>query len=198
MGMRLIIVKYGSLLFCLLMVANASAQFESNIYWTEITNMPASETIYYTSSRPLNWSDFKGTPDNASPAAAITASGFGYKADFKSVGNKAQLNIGVYCYFNKKTSWVKPGKNTVYILNHEQQHFDISFITAGLFFQKIKTIGLNKENYKLLLPKIYNECVDIMNRMQKAYDGQTKNGQLKEEQAKWDSYISQQLQEATN
>lgn len=95
--------------------------------------MPAGETVYFTSSKGLNWNDFKGKPENNSPAVAMTASGFGYQADFKSTGNKAQLNIAIYCYFNKKNSWVRPGKTTEYILNHEQHHFDISFIAANIF-----------------------------------------------------------------
>ncbi|MFT3981403.1 MAG: hypothetical protein QM687_13085 [Ferruginibacter sp.] len=159
--------------------------------------MPASETIYYSSSRLLKWSDFKGQPDQSSVAAAITASGFGYKADFKSSGGKAQLNVGVYCYFNKTGSWVKQGKTTTYILNHEQQHFDISYIAAGIFFQKLKTCSITKDNYKTLLPKIYNDCVALMNKMQNDYDSQTKNGQLKDEQAKWDAYIDKQLEQPT-
>lgn len=192
--------RFSKYLFALLLVCFAfstKAQFVRNVYWTEQTTMPASETIYYSGSRPLQWSDFKGQPDQSSIAAAITASGFGYKADFKSNGTKAQLNIGVYCYFNKSTSWVKQGKTTPYILNHEQQHFDISFITAGIFIQRLKTSNITKENYKAILPQIYNECVALMNKMQNEYDGQTKNGQLKDEQAKWDALISRQVADVT-
>lgn len=173
------------------------AQFSSNIYWTEQTNMPAGETIYYSSSKPLSWKDFKGTPDNNSVAAAITASGFGYKADFKSTGGKSQLNIAVYCYFSKKNSWVKPGKTTEYILTHEQHHFNISFIAANFFMDKLRTAGITRANYNVLLPKLYNECVAIMNKMQNDYDGQTKNGQLKDVQAQWNDYVSAKIKIAT-
>lgn len=159
--------------------------------------MPASETIYYTTSRPLVWNDFKGKPDDSSVAAAITASGFGYKADFKSVGTKSQLNIAVYCYFSKKNSWVKPGRTTAYILTHEQHHFDISFIAANIFLDKLKAAGITKANYNTLLPKLYNECVALMNKMQNDYDGQTKNGQLKDVQLQWNDFVSGKVKAVT-
>ncbi len=159
--------------------------------------MAGSETVYYSSQRPLVWSDFKGKPENGSIAAAMTASGFGYKADFKNTGTASQLNVAVYCYFNKNSSWVKPGKTTSYILAHEQQHFDISFIAAAMFFEKLKSSGINKSNYNVMLPRIYNDAVALMNRMQQEYDGQTKNGQLREEQARWSAYLDQQLKTIT-
>ncbi|MBC7936240.1 MAG: hypothetical protein H7Y86_12895 [Rhizobacter sp.] len=190
-------MKYFLISFILFFSISSYAQFSSNIYWTEQTTMPSPETIYYTSAQTLSWNDFKGRPDNNSPAAAMTASGFGYKADFKSVGNSSQLNIAVYCYFSKKNSWVKPGKNTAYILNHEQHHFNISFISADLFLGKLKSAGLTKANYNTLLPKLYNECVTLMNKMQNEYDGQTKNGQLKDVQDQWNEFVGAKVKAAT-
>jgi hypothetical protein len=189
--------KYILAILVVFTASAAQAQFSLNVYWTEQTTMSTNETIYYSAQRPLAWNDFKGKPDNSSVAAAMTASGFGYKADFKSNGPKSQLNIAVYCYFNKNSSWVKPGKNTTYILGHEQQHFDISFIASAIFFEKLKSSGINKSNYNVLLPRIYNESVALMNKMQQEYDGQTKNGQLKEEQARWAAYLDQQLKAIT-
>jgi hypothetical protein len=173
------------------------AQFTTNIYWTEQSSIPASEVIYYSKTRPLGWKDFRGNPDAASPASAMTASGFGYKADYNNVGPKTTINISIYCYFNKKNSWVKPGRTTEYILNHEQQHFDISFIAASLFFEKLKTTSLNKSNYNLVLPNLYKECCTIMNKMQDEYDGQTKNGQLKDEQERWNNFLRNKIKVVT-
>ncbi len=45
----------------------------------------------------------------------------------------------------------------------------------------------------MLLPRIYNECCDIMNKMQDDYDGQTKNGQVKDMQEKWNNFIDQKI-----
>ncbi|RYY68217.1 MAG: hypothetical protein EOO13_12930 [Chitinophagaceae bacterium] len=190
-------MKYSLLSFYLLLSFSGFAQFSSNIYWTEQTNLPVSETIYYDPSSLLSWKDFKGKVVEASPAAAITASGFGYKADFKSVGSKSQLNVGVYCYFSKTNSWVRPGKNSDYVLNHEQHHFDISFIAATMFLEKLKTAGITKANYNSVLPKLYNDCVALMNKMQNEYDGQTKNGQLMDMQSQWNNLVLAKVKAAT-
>ena len=169
------------------------AQLKTNIYWTQQTNLPKSEVIYYDLQSPLVWNDFKGTANGSSIAAAITVSGFGYKAGMKKSGEEGQLDIGVYCYFNKNTSWVKPGKTTGYILSHEQQHFNISYIAACYFVEKLKTASVTNSNYSSLLPALYKESCDLMNKMQNDYDGQTKNGQLKDIQAKWDEYVSKRI-----
>ena len=168
-------------------------QFNTNVYWTQQTTLSPSEIIYYNAAKPLIWNDFKGTPVESNKATAITASGFGYKADVKNKGTKGQLNVGVYCFFNKNNSWVKAGKSTEYILSHEQNHFNISFIAANYFIEKLKSADFTLTNYNVLLARFYRESCDYMNRMQDDYDGQTKNGQLKDVQGKWHEYISQKI-----
>lgn len=175
----------------------AQAQTTTNINWTEKTTMPASEVIYYNPSKKLQWPDFKGLPINEGRVAAITMSGFGYTAAMKRNGNKSEINIGVYCYFSKDKSWVKPGKTTPYILNHEQHHFDISFIAASIFVNRLKGMEITTANINTVLPRLYKECCDIMNKMQDDYDGQTKNGQLKDMQADWDLQLQNKLAEVT-
>lgn len=175
----------------------AQAQFSTNVYWTEQTAMPTSDVIYYNPARPLSWKDFRGNPDAASKASAVTASGFGYKADYRNTGSKTNINISVYCYFNRNNSWVKPGRTTDYILNHEQQHFDISFIAASIFVEKLKAATITRSNYSVVLPNLYKECCTIMNKLQDEYDGQTKNGQIREEQERWNAYLKGKIKVIT-
>src|SRR4051794_1508572 len=72
---------------------------------------PANDTIYYNTSQPLAWDDFKGAPDLNNPAGAITASGFAFHANMKMENNNVYLNIGIYTFFSKKNSWRKPNIN---------------------------------------------------------------------------------------
>jgi len=169
------------------------AQFVTNVYWTTQTDMPPAQTIYFDPAKQLVWNDFRGVPNQGGNVAAITSSGFGYKASMKSNGNKGQLNIAVYCYFSKDKSWVKPDKKTAYILNHEQNHFNISFLAASMFVEKLKKSNITPANCNALLPKIYQECCDMMNKLQDDYDGQTHNGQVKDIQEKWNSYLAEKL-----
>jgi hypothetical protein len=99
----------------------------------------------------------------------------------------------VYCYFNKNKSWVKPGRTTDYILQHEQHHFNISYIAAKIFQDKLKEADFTLSNYNTLLPQLYNEACAVMNKLQDDYDGETKNGQLNDKQDRWNNYVDTAL-----
>ncbi len=181
-------------IFCLLLPVSLFAQLSTKVEWTQRTSMPASEVIYYTPENKLLWEDFKGrVPANNGRTAAVTMSGFGYTASLTSSNRNGELNIKVYCFFNKNKSWVKPGKTTAYILNHEQHHFDISYIAACIFVDKIQSTIITNRDYNNLLPRIYDECVEAMEKMQDEYDGQTRNGQEAALQEKWNKFIDSKM-----
>src|SRR4051812_40137104 len=81
-------------------------------------------------SRPLVWKDFSGTPDNSSAYYALTWWTLRFR--YQSVaynGNDAQLNgFQVQLELDPKNSWVKPGKETDYLLAHEQLHFNMGIL----------------------------------------------------------------------
>ncbi len=186
------------ILLLLSLVANTLyAQLNTHVIWTEQSSMPATDIIYYQPDKALQWKDFQGTPLANHRAAAITVSGFGYKAALKNSGNKGDLIISVYCFFNKPKSWVKEGHSTAYILAHEQNHFDITYLAAKLFMEKIKSANFTTSNMNVLLPRIYTESCDIMNKLQDDYDGQTRHGQVKDIQQKWNEFINEKLDNLT-
>lgn len=191
-------MKLIPLIFLLLVFQTSYAQIITKVQWTENTSMPANDVIYYNPAIKLAWIDFRGKPVEGGRTAAITMSGFGYSASMRSSGQKGQLDIQVYCFFNKNKSWVKPGRNTAYILNHEQHHFDVSYIAANIFIDKMQQATITNANYNNVLSRIYNECTDLMNKMQDDYDGQTKNGQEKELQEKWNNFIGNKISSITN
>lgn len=185
-------MKLSILLLSSFLYTGIYAQLITNVKWTEQSTLPISEVIYYSPEKNLTWKDFKGVPVE-SRASAVTVSGIGYKANINTRNGKGHLNINVYCYFNKNKSWVKPGRTTPFILTHEQHHFDISYIAARIFIEKLQKTVFTISNYNILIPRIYNESCAIMNKMQDDYDGQTKNGQLKEVQAKWNELVDQKI-----
>ena len=192
-------MKHLLFLFLLITVLPVFAQTTVNVKWLQHVPPVNSDTIYYRQSKKLMWPDFKGMVQAASNATAITSSGFGYVADMRTRNNKTEIVIAVYCYFSKQDSWVKQGGESDYALNHEQHHFDITYLVACLFVQKLKEAQFTRTNYDVLLDKIYKECREQLRKMQDDYDGQTKNGQLKYIQAEWDNKIEKQLKPlATN
>lgn len=183
---------FTSIIFTLLFLSG-SAQVTTNIYWTTDTELKAKDVIYYNAKLPLVWTDFIGVPKPVGPTAALTASGFGYKASSKSGSDGTEINIGVYCYFSKPDSWVVKGHNNAYVLAHEQLHFDITYIIAKSFLERIKKEKITPQNINTLVPKIYQELNAQMTAMQDQYDASAKHGIDKEMQAFWNNKIAAML-----
>lgn len=186
-------MKYWLSLCMIVFTAAGFAQTTVKIQWVQRVPAESSDTIFYSPNRKLSWPDFKGTPDTKSEAIAITASGFGFVSGVKYKNGKVNIDIAVYCYFGENNSWVKPGRESVYALNHEQHHFDITYIATSLFMQKLKAATFTWENYNDVLNRIYAESSRQLEKMQNDYDGQTKNGQLENVQAVWNKKIEKQL-----
>jgi hypothetical protein len=186
-------MKYFVNLIFLFVCNFCTAQLSVKINFVNATKKPTSDTIYYNANQKLIWKDFKGTPPPNHVALAITASGFGYTAAMQSVDDKGTLTLKFYCYFHKKDSWVKKGLESDYALNHEQHHFDVTYICYNQFVEKIKAANFTMQNYAKQIETLYNEAIRNMQTMQNDYDGQTKNGQLKNIQAEWNTKIDAAL-----
>ena len=149
--------------------------------------------IYYSPLVKLTWADFKGKPVLSSNAAAITNAGIGFKMTFHSQDNVTTLYLTVNCNFYISDSWVKDGKRTPYILNHEQHHFDIAYIHAMQLIQKLQTAKYTRDDYSKVIEKIYYQAQADLQTMQNAYDTETKNSILTDKQEMWDKKIDAQL-----
>lgn len=185
--------KYFLLIFFVLTTPAVSAQVTVNVQWLDIGSGKSKDTIYYDAARKLEWADFKGRPDAASFAGAITESGFGYRMGMQSYNSRVSISITVFCYFNKEKSWVKKGMKTAYALEHEQHHFDITYINTCQFIQKLKAAKLTRANFASAVEKIYDECFAALNQMQDEYDGETSNGRKDGIQLVWNKKISEKL-----
>jgi hypothetical protein len=192
-----VVFKFSFTLFLSCVLYNSKAQVTVSVKWLQHTPPISSDTIYYATEKKLTWPDFKGKPERNSDAIAITSSGFGYTAGVKYRNGKTDINIIVYCYFSKSNSWVLKGRESDYALTHEQHHFDISYIAASLFMQKLKTAQLTWNNYNQMLEKIYMESRTVLQKMQNEYDSATSNGRLPAIQEKWNKKIETQLKEIT-
>jgi hypothetical protein len=164
------------------------------VTYTTNPGVKGSAQIYYTAGEKLSVSDFEGAPDNGSNAVAITSSGFAFKAAMKTSDEGAELSIVVYCNFNKSKSWMKEKGKNKYILSHEQLHFDISFLGAMSFIQKLKAAKFTVGNYNKQLEKIYYAAITEMETKQHEYDSETMNGQLTDRQSVWIEKISKEIE----
>ncbi len=182
-----------TIIFFLFINVPVFSQISVTVKWAQNKPATKSDTIYYNADKKLDWSNFKGKTDPQSDATAITSSGFGYEAGVHYKNEKTTITIAVYCYFSKLNSWVRAGGQSDYALNHEQHHFDVTYIVTNLFIQKLKDAKFTRNNYDALIDKIYMESCKELELMQNEYDGQTRNGRLKSIQADWNEKIEKKL-----
>lgn len=179
---------------CCIFQARVSAQsFNTEVIYT--TDLPKAEKqwIFYTPGELLSIDDFKGDAVSSSEAVAITSSGFAFKAGYRNAGGKATLLITVYCTFDKNRSWMKDVGKNPYVLQHEQHHFDITYLATLEFIKQLKATKFTSENYSKLLESTYNEATKKLELMQNTYDNETSNGRLKDQQALWNNKVGQML-----
>lgn len=172
------------------------AQHSVFIRWTRRSDMPAVQTIYYDTAKPLVWTDFKGRPETGGMTAALTTAGFGYGANMGYTETKSEIRIDVYCYFDKSRSWVKPDRKTDYVLNHEQRHYDLAFVAAAQFVTELRATNLSSDNLNDRLKLIYDKATASMQEWQDRYDKETRNGLDRLEQDRWNDQIDALLREA--
>ena len=147
------------------------------------------ETIEWNASRQLTWTDYKGSPDPKSDAAASTTTYLGveYSMDEKGLSWKIQ------CLFSITRSWGKH-KND-FVLKHEQGHFDIAEIFARKLNQRLKAYTFNNATYKEDLKTIYTTITSEKEAFQDLYDRETDHSRKKEVQEEWLKKIIKMLEE---
>lgn len=173
--------------------ALAKSQLQVNVQWLKTTSGIKKDTLYYSPQAKLTWNDFYVRKEEGTNTAALTTSGFGFTAGIFSRSGQGLLDINVFCYFLPYKSWVKKGDTNDYILNHEQHHFDISYIGSCYFMQKLKEARITMNNYSSVISKIYDEAYDYMSNMQDAYDRETDNGIIREKQEDWNKKVNARL-----
>lgn len=166
------------------------------VHYQNKPNRPASDTIYYDVNRKLTWGDFKGKVDSNHFGGAVTASGFAYNAQMEYDEDRVIIDIFVYTYFNKRDSWKKPGINSAYHLEHEQKHFDITYLGALKFMAELQKAKFTAKNFKTLPNKIFDKVYDENTALQHQYDLETKHSINKEAQEVWNKKISAWMEEA--
>ncbi len=150
------------------------------------------DTIYHHPSRPLLWDDFREKPQDRRYSAAVFSS-FGYDQRREIVSGVIHVNLAVRVYVVKSASWVFPGRQDVYALNHEQKHFDLVKLISEKFKSKLLSQSLSPDSYEGIINFEYLEFYREMNRLQKKYDSETGHGTNAEMQRKWNRDIEKDL-----
>lgn len=162
------------------------------VKFSDYSEKPEGDTIYYSTSRPLTWDDFKEKPSMGNFDAEIFTS-IGYTETASIDNGVIGLDMVMKVYLPKSDCWVRDRARDDYALNHEQRHFDIAKIVAEHFKQKITEMNLPPDNYDGDINVEYLETLRELYRTQMQYDKETRHGCHQYGQEQWNEKIDKEL-----
>lgn len=147
------------------------------------------DAFAWSPARVIDWSDFRGRPNMASTAAAMTA----YSITSEARCDEGRFTFRVQSYFLPRRSWVKSAhlleRSSDRTLQHERTHFDLSEVQArrarlGLGALESPCELPNEVRDRLLAPYLVGDA-DV----QAQYDRETIHGTHGSRQAEWDARV---------
>jgi len=173
-------MKLVTVLFFIFSVLGSSISEDEKMAWDE--------------NYKLSWSDFKAVPKgNGFVASTSSGISFSYKFSFTETGEILDLDVSILCYFYPENSWFIPSETSVYILKHEQAHFDISELHARILRKKISETTFSKD-LKNEIEAIYKGVEEERQTMQHLFDAESDHSKIKEKELEWEAFVAQQLE----
>jgi hypothetical protein len=174
--------------------SNALLARKVMVRFSDYTEKPEGDTIYYRADRPLTWDDFRDKPRVGNYEAEVFTT-IGYAERNEVIKGIIYVNMTIKVSVAKSDCWVQSGGRDEYILNHEQRHFDIEKIVSEHFKQRIAAMDLPVDNFYGPINVEYLETLREATRMQREYDLQTRHGQDRGAQQQWNERIDRELKE---
>lgn len=151
------------------------------------------DSIPWSNTRLLTWSDFKALPDTASSVGALSHNSIKYILE--TVDNN--YHLFALTYFDPCTSWYKPSDSTL-SLEHEQTHFDIDEYIRRSFIKDVLSLN-NFSKYAVPgVSDIYFSSMISRKLLQRTYDLETNFHRNNNQQKLWSSKIIKIVQELDN
>ena len=155
---------------------------------------PKEESILWDESHRLEWSDFRGSPNLNSDAAAITASGLTFDFSARTTSTRlVDFTATVEAYFYPNQSWYKKGHVSTIVLAHEQLHFDITELHARKLRKQIDETGFSM-NIKKEISKLHININKELKEFQIKYDSESDYSRNVENQKEWQVFVNQELE----
>jgi hypothetical protein len=148
--------------------------------------------IVWNEGTGIDWTDFQGIPDSASPFDAQANSGLKYSYSYSINNKKLNVEFEIHSFFNSQLSWSKSQKQTHFLLDHEQLHFDISELHARKLKKTLSAFNFSK-NVEKEVEKIFAKINSDRLQMQNKYDLESDHSKNNGLQAKWSAFIQEEL-----
>lgn len=145
------------------------------------------ESINWRTRRELTWTDFRGTPVETAPNAAMTSTSILINFNY----DKSGLRYNLSCVFYPGKSWTKVSSR--HILGHEQGHFDISELYTRKLHKALQEYKFRENTADADIRAIYGQVAKEQAAFQSLYDQQTNYSRNTPEQSSWQDKIRAEL-----
>lgn len=149
-------------------------------------NPEKGDTIFWSPTRKMTWTDFKGEMPKNTKYSAQIFNNFEYLAPLKLEDGILTIALQMKVYMLKSASWTSSTSLSDYSIAHEQLHFDLTKLIVERFKERAKQI-LTVDNYDSELQLLFIEMYREMNHVQKEYDDDTNHSINTFSQQKWQS-----------
>ncbi len=147
------------------------------------------EFCIWNDNKKLTWTDFKGKPFPNASEAAMTAS----SVEFSYAAKDNLLEWKVTAKYYPQLSWSYKSKQSDYILQHEQLHFDITELYARLFRKRLSDEVKSVKDIKKI-NGIGKQILSDWDKEQKDYDRETNHSMNSKIQAEWTANVHERME----
>lgn len=147
-----------------------------------------SEKVLWNGKK-LKWKDFKGSVDTSVHNDAIT---FTTLEEKYSVNPQKQIHFTIAAWFFPR-SWVKPGKESYRLLEHEQLHFTLVELYARKIRKYLSGRFFYNSTYKEELSFLFKRFWQELRNDQKRYDEETNHSGNKIKQEDWLNSVNREM-----
>jgi hypothetical protein len=142
------------------------------------------------SKKSLKWRDFQGAPDSSSSYAAVTRS---WVEERYRLTPQRELQFVIAAWFYPANSWIKGGRGTDYMLEHEQLHFTLTELYARKMRKYLSEAIFYDSTFRFEIPLLLKHFQEEVRNEQKRYDAETNHCVNRLKQEDWSSSISLEM-----
>lgn len=146
--------------------------------------------------RLLMWEDFRAEAPGNSHFAAYTMTRVNLESAYTGRGKLWSGEFKVEAVFLPEKSWVRNDRRSrsERVLAHEQLHFDIAELSARKLRKALSELPEWSADLKQRANKLFEQCVEEGEQMQKRYDKETNHGLDSAAQERWKQWVEAELQ----
>lgn len=151
------------------------------------------------SYRQLAAADFRGQPQpGANNAIAHTKCTINFHYEAQGQGDDFRLLCNVRLAVDNSRSWIDMKRVTsqqmlTRILNHEQGHYNISYMEQQELLRLVNRTRFDEYNYRTQANNLFNAVHAKYQQLNENYDIGTENMRNAEQQHSWDVYFQKRI-----